>query len=194
MLTVGQVGCNSRRPSGKINVTEKGPWPFSSGFGPGDVIAKGMYSQGGCLATFVDPLELDSLEEVPFSVIDWKTRASRRVLHSTFAAESICALETVGYATYTRAYVCEILLGCDRACAVDQYDESHMMTRVYTDCRSLFDHLKKDRAVPEDVHLMRRKRVCVVLLLAGALVGSLVPGPTSCISCHRRLCPSSLQL
>jgi hypothetical protein len=37
------------------------------------------------------------------------------VLHSTFAAETICALDTVGYASYVRAYVCEVLLGLSRS-------------------------------------------------------------------------------
>ncbi len=52
--------------------------------GPGDAIAKGMHSQGGCLGTFTDPSELESMEEVPLSVIDWKSRSPRRVLRSTF--------------------------------------------------------------------------------------------------------------
>ncbi len=31
--------------------------------GPGDVIAKGMYSQGGCLVTFRDPWEVEFMED-----------------------------------------------------------------------------------------------------------------------------------
>ena len=54
---------------------------------------------------------LDDVGDVPFSFADWRTRASRRVLHSTFAAEAQAAVEAFGFAKYYRAYLCDILFG-----------------------------------------------------------------------------------
>lgn len=52
-------------------------------------------------------LDADPLEEtgpVPFSTMDWRSRASRRVLHSTFAAEATMAFEAASAAAYLRCY------------------------------------------------------------------------------------------
>ena len=54
--------------------------------------------------------QIDS-KEATISPIDWKTRASKRVLHATFAAESQAAKEAHGLAVYVRAYWLDIHLG-----------------------------------------------------------------------------------
>ena len=49
-----------------------------------------------------DRKRLDDLGDVYFSFADWRTRASRRVLHSIFAAEAQAAVETYGLAKVSK--------------------------------------------------------------------------------------------
>ena len=62
-----------------------------------------LYSQGGALVGMMAQDKLESLGDVPVSLLDWRSRASKRVLHSTFAAESCAALEAIGLGIYLRA-------------------------------------------------------------------------------------------
>ena len=57
-------------------------------------------SQGGRLILLMNEQHLDDAGDVPFGFGDWRTRASRRVLHSTFAAEAQATVETYGLAYY----------------------------------------------------------------------------------------------
>ena len=77
---------------------------------------------------------LDDVGDVPFSFGDWRTRASRRVLHSTFAAEAQAAVGTYGLAYYYRAYLADILLGYADWKPVDHYGESDIKIVLFTDC------------------------------------------------------------
>ena len=69
------------------------------------------HSQGGSLVVTMNQDHLDNVDDVPFSMGDWRTRASRRVYHSTFASEAQAAVETYGLAKYYRAYLCDIIWG-----------------------------------------------------------------------------------
>ena len=73
-----------------------------------------VYSQGGCVLGFMDRTQLEQTDEVKVSFIDWRSRASKRVFHSTFGAETGAALEAVGMAHYLRGFMCDILLGAKR--------------------------------------------------------------------------------
>ena len=53
-------------------------------------------------------------------------------------------------AMYYRAYWCDILLGYAEWRTPDTYGESELGIVLFTDCKSLFDNLKKDGSVPED--------------------------------------------
>jgi hypothetical protein len=108
-------------------------------------------SQAGSLVGSVSKEDLASLDAVPFNVCDYRTRASHRTLVSTFSAESSAALETHGLVAYSRAMLCEVLGGHARMPLTD-YNEDHLATRLVTDCRSLYDHLKSDGKVPDDRH------------------------------------------
>ena len=70
-----------------------------------------VFSQAGSLVVIMNKETLDDVNDVPFSFADWRTKASKRALHSTFAAEATAASETIGLALYYRAYLCDILLG-----------------------------------------------------------------------------------
>ena len=82
--------------------------------------------------------------------MDWKTRAGKRVFHATFAAEAQAAGDTIGLAHYLKAYWCEILFGFSDCVDLTQCGEDQMNSIQFTDCKSQYDHLKKDGAVPED--------------------------------------------
>ena len=89
---------------------------FEGEFIPDDADLEGydkdkLHSQGGSLLLVISKDHLDDLFSVPFSLADWRARASRRVLHSTFAAEAQAAVETYGSARYCRAYLCDVLWG-----------------------------------------------------------------------------------
>ena len=109
-----------------------------------------VYSQSGALIALVSEDSLEEINNVPVSFLDWRSRASKRVFHSTFGAESGAALEAIGMANYMRAYLCDILLGHAQHVQVDEFNETHTRIVLLTDCRSLFDHLVKDGSVPDD--------------------------------------------
>jgi len=109
-----------------------------------------LHSQGGSLLVVFDKTHLDDLGDVPFSFADWRTRASRRVLHSTFAAEAQAGVETFGLAKYYRAYMCDILFGYADWKDLDSYGETELPIVMFTDCKSLYDNLKKEGSVPDD--------------------------------------------
>jgi hypothetical protein len=64
-----------------------------------------LHSQSGSLIVLMNREHLDETLDVPFSMGDWRTKSSRRVFHSTFAAEAQAAGDTYGLATYYRAYI-----------------------------------------------------------------------------------------
>ena len=108
-----------------------------------------LHSQAGCLVGLLDGNELESMESVNVSFIDWRTRATKRVVHATFAAEAYAALEALGMGLYLRAYLCEVFWGHGRV-SLEEYGEDQMKVILWTDCKSLYDHLRKDGSVPDD--------------------------------------------
>ena len=109
-----------------------------------------VYSQRGAFIAMVSLDCLDDVGDVPISLVDWRTKASKRVHHSTFAAEAQSATEAHGLAMYFRAYWCDVLFGAADWMDIDMFGEEQMKVILFTDCKSLFDHLKKEGAVPDD--------------------------------------------
>ena len=85
-----------------------------------------VYSQRGTLLALMSKKDLEEMEDVNISLMDWRTKASRRELHSTFAAESQSASESHGLALYFRAYWCDVLLGHADWIDVTQYGGEHL--------------------------------------------------------------------
>ncbi len=109
-----------------------------------------LHSQAGSLIVIMNKDHLDDVGDVPVSMGDWRTRASRRVYHSTFASEAQAAVETYGLAKYYRAYLCDIIWGFADWRPVESFGETEIPIILFTDCKSLYDHLKKDGSVPDD--------------------------------------------
>jgi len=109
-----------------------------------------IYSQRGAFIALVSEDHLDDVDDIPISLVDWRTKASKRVHHSTFAAEAQAGTEAQGLAVYFRAYYCDVLFGHADWIDVASFGEEQCKIILFTDCKSLFDHLKKEGAVPDD--------------------------------------------
>ena len=94
-----------------------------------------IYSQCGCLIGLLSADDLDCVDNNAVSFLDWRSRGSNRIFHSTFGAETNAGLDVVVMAVYVRAFFCDIMLGSNRSVAVDEYCEDHMRTSLFTDCR-----------------------------------------------------------
>jgi hypothetical protein len=90
------------------------------------------------------------LDAVSFNFCDYRTRVSCALV-STFSVESSAVLGTYGLAAYSRAMICEVLGGHARIPLMDD-NEDHLATRLVTDCRPSYGHLKSDGKVPDDWH------------------------------------------
>ena len=97
-----------------------------------------VYSQRGAFVAIVSLDGLDDVGDVPISLVDWRTKASKRVHHSTFAAEAQSATEAHGLAMYFRAYWCDVLFGAADWMDIDMYGEDQVKIILFTDCKSLF--------------------------------------------------------
>ena len=106
-------------------------------------------SQAGALVGVVAEKDLKSTEEVAVSFVDQRSRATHRAVISTFAAETAAALDAFGMGYYVRTFLVEIEKGWLKK-GLLEYDEKDMTLRLISDCKSLYDHLCKDGAVPED--------------------------------------------
>ena len=77
--------------------------------------------------------------------IAWKSKTNKRIIESSFAAETHGAIMDHGTAQHLRALYCEILHGSWVLRTGDSFDWSALIHLVMcTDCRSVFDCIKKN--------------------------------------------------
>ena len=105
-------------------------------------------SQHGALVCVVTQDDLEKTEAIHTSFMTWKGKASKRTFLSTFGAEASARRDALDLAEYTRAMLCEVVIGGN--VLPDEWREEHMPIRATTDCKSLLDCLAKDASVPED--------------------------------------------
>ena len=88
--------------------------------------------------------------ESPVSLIDWRSWACDRVCRSTFAAESMSCAGGIENAQYLQSFLATLLQGC-----LVRPKQSALKVRYLSDCRSLFDHLRREGLprVPSDRRL-----------------------------------------
>ena len=79
---------------------------------------------------------------------EWKSKASKRTILSTFGTKASAWRDALDLAEYTRAMLCEVVIGW--RVLPDEWREEHLPIREITDCKSLFDCLAKDASVPDD--------------------------------------------
>ena len=104
--------------------------------------------QHGALVCVVNQDDLEKTEAIPISFMTWKSKASKRTILFSFGAEASACRDALDLAEYTRAMLCEVLMGA--TVLPDEWTQEHLPIRVITDCKSLFDCLAKDVSVPED--------------------------------------------
>ena len=73
---------------------------------------------------------------------------SERTILSTFGTEASACRDALDLAEYTRAMLCEVLIG--ERVLPDESSEEHLPIGLITDCKSLFDCLAKDASVLEE--------------------------------------------
>ena len=104
-----------------------------------------VYSQKGAVVGFVkkgDRCFDDQL--LAFNLLDWKSSTNKRVIESSFAAETQAALMGQGLGKYVQALSTEILHGSDTITKVDDaYLEEIQPMIMVTDCKSLYDAVHK---------------------------------------------------
>ena len=68
-------------------------------------------SQRDALVCVVDQDDLEKTEAIPIPFMAWKSKASRRTNLSTFGAEASACRDALDLAEYTRAMLCEVVIG-----------------------------------------------------------------------------------
>ena len=107
-----------------------------------------VHSQAGALVGMMNQADLEKTGDLPVSVLDWRSRATKRVVTSTFAAESAAAADGLGLALFLRALIAEVYHG--NALLPTEWDEDVIPTKIVVDCKSLFDNMCKEASVPDD--------------------------------------------
>jgi len=103
-------------------------------------------SQIGVLVVIASAQSEDVMEAIPCTIVDWRTTASKRVVYSTFAAETSACTVGVGSGLFVRTLLAEVLHG--RCQLPPEQEESRVALRVVTDCKSLYDNVQKEGSVP----------------------------------------------
>ncbi|CAE7379448.1 RE2 [Symbiodinium sp. KB8] len=105
-----------------------------------------VYSQKGAVVGFVkrDATEMKG-EESHLNVLDWRSTTNKRVIESSFAAETQAALMALGMGHFCQVLMSELRFGAEVIGSVedDGWHDLVSMT-VVTDCKSIYDTVHKD--------------------------------------------------
>ncbi|CAE7239464.1 RE2, partial [Symbiodinium sp. KB8] len=85
------------------------------------------------------PKEILHGEPHKVSLLDWKSHSSDRVCRSTFASETMACADALEGGDYIRALMETLLRG-----RLSRPHQARINSHLITDCRSLFDHLRKE--------------------------------------------------
>lgn len=104
-----------------------------------------LYSQKGCVVGLCKISDLERTMEVPVNYLCWKSKTNRRVLESSFAAETHAALMGYHMGQFQRTLLMEIYYGEWAVKHGSDFEwEPYMPLRMMTDCKSVFDTIKRD--------------------------------------------------
>ena len=84
--------------------------------------------------------------DINANVLAWRSRKLRRVARSTFAAETLMATDAID-ATYLLQYLCMEVFG------------ERIRAECYTDCHSLYDHVRLHKQIAEKRLLVEIKSI-----------------------------------
>ena len=105
-----------------------------------------VYSQKGAMIGFVKRGATDlKSQHVHLNILDWKSSTNKRVIESSFSAETHAALLGHGMARYCQVLLSEVRCGGKVVAAIedDGWQELTPLTMV-TDCKSIYDTVHKD--------------------------------------------------
>lgn len=105
---------------------------------------KKLYSQKGCVVGIVKRTDLVRTDAVRCNFLSWRSKTNRRIVQSSFAAETHAALMGHGQGHYLRVLMSEVFFG-ENIVRSNEEDWGFLISFVMcTDCKSVFDHIKKD--------------------------------------------------
>ncbi|OLP76028.1 T-complex protein 1 subunit eta, partial [Symbiodinium microadriaticum] len=104
-----------------------------------------VYSQKGVCVGFVKRGATEHEQRAHYNLIDWKSSTNRRVIESSFAAETHGALMGHNMSRFAQVLLAEIRYGSEIISAVedDGWQDLCPVTLV-TDCKSIYDTVHKD--------------------------------------------------
>ncbi|CAE7195067.1 RE1 [Symbiodinium sp. CCMP2592] len=104
-----------------------------------------IYSQKGACIGFVKKGAIEQEGRVHLNLIDWKSATNRRVIESSFAAETHAAIMGHNMSRFAQVLLCELKYGSKVMSAVedDGWQQLVPLTMV-TDCKSIYDTIHKD--------------------------------------------------
>ncbi|CAE7351286.1 MAL3P3.6 [Symbiodinium sp. CCMP2592] len=115
-----------------------------------DILQRGnekrlVYSQKGACIGFVRKGATDHEQHAHMNLIDWKSSTNRRVVESSFAAETHAAIMGHNMSRFAQVLLSEIRYGSQVISAIedDGWQQLAPLTLV-TDCRSIYDTIHKD--------------------------------------------------
>ena len=121
-----------------------------------------VYSQKGAFIGLIKKGDMDVVgNKVPMNILDWKSTTNKRVIESSLAAETHAAITAHGLARFVQALLTEVRHGPSIIQAIDDEDWQDLIPmNMITDCKSIYDHVKKDGQ-----HLGDKGSIVQVILL-----------------------------
>lgn len=122
-----------------------------------------VYSQKGCIVGFVAREDVNSEGKMcSFNLLDWKSSTNKRVIESSFSAETQAALLGHGQAHFCQNLVIEAEIGKEGMLQADMVMQQEVQPMVMvTDCKSIFDTVHKQ----SKQHISDKGAVVSVVLL-----------------------------
>ena len=104
-----------------------------------------VYSQKGAFVAFVKKGDLEQEGRVHVNIIDWRSATNRRIVDSSFAAETHAAIMGHNMSRFAQVLLSEIKFGSRIMASVenDGWQQLVPLTLV-TDCKSIYDTIHKD--------------------------------------------------
>eukprot|EP00439_Symbiodinium_sp_Y106_P019445 s3274_g2.t1 len=145
-----------------------------------------VFSQKGAIVGFVKRGATE-VRSVPahINVLDWRSSTNKRVVESSFAAETHAALMALGMGHFSQVLISELRFGSDVVGSVedDGWNDLTPMTLV-TDCKSIYDTVHKDgQHISDKASVIHAASVVLLYRIAGAM-GRLASTPTADAEAH----------
>ncbi len=104
---------------------------------------------------------LENQGAVKMNVLDWKSTTNKRVIESSLSAETHAAIHAHGLGRFLQALLAEVTFGSKVIGYLDDEDwQALTPMNMITDCKSIYDHVKKDGQ-----HISDKGSVVQVILL-----------------------------